>query len=74
MDFAADSILVLLEVTPSGALANSSAELLAAAATIGTPVALVVADGDRQAALAADAAALGATTVLAVESARTPRA
>jgi electron transfer flavoprotein alpha subunit len=68
LDFAADSILVLLEVTPSGALANSSAELLAAAATIGTPVALIVTEGDRQDALAADAAALGAATVLAVAS------
>ena len=68
MDIAPDSILVLLEVTPSGALANSSAGLLAAAATIGTPVALLVADGERQAALAADAAALGAAIVLAVEA------
>ncbi|GAA1466009.1 electron transfer flavoprotein subunit alpha/FixB family protein [Microbacterium thalassium] len=59
-DFASDSILVLLDVTPSGALAASSAGLLGAASTVGTPVALVV--GDEK--LAADAAALGAGTVL----------
>ena len=67
--FAADSILVLLEVTPSGALANSSPALLAAAALIGSPVALVVADRDRLEALVADAAAQGATRVLTVASA-----
>jgi electron transfer flavoprotein alpha subunit len=60
MGFAADSILVLLDVTPSGALAKSSAALLGAAAGVGTPVALVVGD----AALAADAGALGAASVL----------
>lgn len=59
-DFAGDSILVLLDVTPSGTLAASSAGLLGAASTVGTPVALVV--GDEK--LAADAAALGARTVL----------
>ena len=60
MAFAEDSILVLLDVTPSGALAKSAAELLGAAAKVGTPVALVV--GDEK--LAQDAAALGAGTVL----------
>lgn len=60
MAFAEDSILVLLDVTPSGALAKSAAELLGAAAQVGTPVALVV--GDEK--LAQDAAALGAGTVL----------
>ncbi|GAA3757800.1 electron transfer flavoprotein subunit alpha/FixB family protein [Microbacterium kribbense] len=59
-DFAADSILVLLDVTPSGQLAKSSAGLLGAASGVGTPVALVVGD----AALADDAAALGAARVL----------
>ena len=43
-DFADDSILVLLDVTPSGALAKSAAGLLGAAAAVGTPVALVVGD------------------------------
>ena len=60
-DFAKDSILVLLDVTPTGELAKSSAGLLGAAAGIGAPVALLVTEN---AELAADAAALGATTVL----------
>lgn len=61
-DFAADSILVLLDVTPSGALAKSAAGLIGAAAQVGTPVALVVGgDADK---LSADAAALGAGVVL----------
>lgn len=62
-EFAADAILVLLDVTPAGALAGSAASLLGAAAQVGTPLALVVGDG----ALAADAAALGAATVLVAE-------
>ena len=60
-DFAADSILVLLDVTPAGELSTSSAGLLGAAAGVGTPVALVVSDN---ADLAAAAAELGAATVL----------
>lgn len=60
MTFADDSILVLLDTTPSGGLARSAAEVLGAAASVGTPVAVVVGD----AALAADAAALGAAQVL----------
>ena len=60
MTFADDSILVLLDTTPSGGLAKSAAEVLGAAASVGTPVAVVVGD----AALAADAAALGAAHVL----------
>jgi len=62
MTFAEDSILVFLDTTPSGQLAASAAELLGAAASVGTPVALVVGD----ASLAADAAALGAANVLVV--------
>lgn len=58
--FPADSILVLLDTTPAGTLASSSAGLLGAAASVGTPVALIVGDP----ALAADAAALGAAAVL----------
>ena len=60
MTFADDSILVLLDVTPAGELAKSSAGLLGAAASVGTPVALIV--GDKT--LASDAAALGAASVL----------
>ncbi|UOE43070.1 electron transfer flavoprotein subunit alpha/FixB family protein [Agromyces larvae] len=70
-DHAPDSILVLLDVTPAGALAKSSAGLLGAAAAVGTPVALIVGGGDGGAgsgadpdALARDAAALGAGRVL----------
>ncbi len=59
-DFPADSILVLLDTTPAGTLASSSAGLLGAAASVGSPVALIVGDP----ALAADAAALGAAAVL----------
>ena len=64
VDFATDSILVLLDVTPSGELASSAAGLLGAAAGIGTPVALVVADASRHAALVDAAGALGAAVVL----------
>ena len=60
MTFAEDSILVLLDTTPAGALAKSAAEVLGAAASVGTPVALVVGDES----LATDAAALGAASVL----------
>lgn len=64
MTFADDSILVLLDVTPAGELAKSSAALLGAAAGIGTPVAVVVAADEAQQQLAQDAADLGATQVL----------
>jgi electron transfer flavoprotein alpha subunit len=60
MNFADDSILVLLDTTPSGGLAKSAAELLGAASQVGTPVALVIGDEG----LATDAAALGAAQVL----------
>jgi len=60
-DFAQDSILVVLDVTPAGELASSAAGLLRAAAAVGTPVALLVGGGDG----AAEAAAsLGAAVVL----------
>lgn len=63
-EFTADSILVLLDVTPEGELAKSSAGLLGAAAQVGTPVALVVAGDSAQAALTTAAGQLGAATVL----------
>jgi electron transfer flavoprotein alpha subunit len=62
-DFSAGSILVLLELTPDGDLAISAAELLGAAASIGTPIGLIV--GPEY--LAQAAAGLGATTVLVAE-------
>ncbi|TQK20825.1 electron transfer flavoprotein alpha subunit apoprotein [Microbacterium sp. SLBN-154] len=61
-EYADDAILVLLDVMPSGELAKSAAGLVGAAASVGTPVALVVTDDG--AAVAAAAAALGAGTVL----------
>jgi electron transfer flavoprotein alpha subunit len=58
-------ILVLLDLTPSGALAASAAGLLGAAAGIGEPVALLAAPaGAATEALAAEAAGLGAARVL----------
>lgn len=62
--FASDSILVLLEVTPTGELAKSSAGLLGAAAAVGSPVALIVAPEDTAPALAQAAADAGAATVM----------
>ena len=64
VDFAADSILVVLDVTPGGDLASSAAGLLGAAAGVGTPVALIVAADAALQALAQDAADLGAAVVL----------
>jgi electron transfer flavoprotein alpha subunit len=60
--YADDAILVLLDVTPSGALAKSAAALLGAASTVGTPVALIVGDES----LGAEAAALGAASIIVV--------
>lgn len=64
VDFASDSILVLLDVTPAGELAKSSAGLLGAAAGVGTPVALIVAGESAHADLAAAAGELGAAVAL----------
>ncbi|MEV8516942.1 electron transfer flavoprotein subunit alpha/FixB family protein [Dactylosporangium sp. NPDC051484] len=62
--YAADSILVLLQVSPGGGLAKSAAGLLGAAAGVGTPVALIVTEA---AELAHDAAELGAAVVLVAD-------
>lgn len=67
-DFATDSTLVLLDTTPAGTLAASAAGLLGAAASIGTPVAVVVSAPERREALAAEAAALGAAVVLVADA------
>ncbi|NEN04600.1 electron transfer flavoprotein subunit alpha/FixB family protein [Diaminobutyricibacter tongyongensis] len=64
VEFAPDAVLVVLETTPAGELASSSAGLLGAASTIGTPVALLVADESRHDALAAAAGKFGAASVL----------
>ncbi len=66
-DFAADSILVHLDVLPSGKLAKSAAGLLGAAASVGTPVAVIVAGAERHDELAAAAGALGAQAVLVAD-------
>lgn len=68
-DYADDSILVLVEVLPSGELAASAAALLGAATTVGVPVALVVTPPGAGAAAADAAGALGAARVLIAESA-----
>ena len=65
MRFADDSILVLLDVLPDGKLAPSAAGLLGAAASVGTPVAVVVSDADG---VVAAAGALGAASVLLAPS------
>ncbi|UFS58123.1 electron transfer flavoprotein subunit alpha/FixB family protein [Subtercola endophyticus] len=63
-----NSILVLAEITPDGAVHKNTASLIGAAALIGEPVALVV-TGIGQAADAAQVVAeLGATRVLTVET------
>ena len=61
-DFGTNPVLVLLDVTPDGELAKSSAGLIGAASVIGTPVALVVGPGAEQ--LAARAGELGAPHAL----------
>ncbi len=63
---AADSILVLLDVLPSGELAKSAPGLLGAAAEVGTPVALIVGPES----LAAAAGELGAAEVLVADGDR----
>ncbi|QEP08655.1 MULTISPECIES: electron transfer flavoprotein subunit alpha/FixB family protein [Glutamicibacter] len=63
-DFAADSILVFLETTPAGTLAKNHAELLGAASTVGTPVALVTAPAGSVETLAEQASQAGAAQVL----------
>ncbi|UOQ90297.1 electron transfer flavoprotein subunit alpha/FixB family protein [Agromyces endophyticus] len=70
-DYKADSILVLVELTPAGELAKSAAGLLGAAAGVGTPVAVIVAPAGAGEQAGADAAALGATHVLVAEHAQT---
>ncbi len=57
-------VLVLVDVDPSGGIASSTAALLGAASTIGTPVALIV-GGSAEA--PAQAAAAGASVVLTAD-------
>lgn len=62
-EYAPDSILVLLDVTPAGDLAKSAAGLLGAANDVGTPVALIVTESNAEK-LAQEAADLGAAAVV----------
>lgn len=64
-DFPQDSILVVVEAQPAGGLEKAAAALFGAAASIGTPVALVLGDDK----VAAEAAALGAQRVLFADGA-----
>ncbi|MET4059353.1 electron transfer flavoprotein alpha subunit [Arthrobacter sp. UYP6] len=63
-----DSVLVLVDVSPSGQLRSSAAEVIGAASVLGTPVALAVAAPGNADRLGAELAALGAGHVLAAES------
>ena len=67
MTFADDSILVLLDVTPSGQLAKSAAGLLGAAASVGHAGRAGRGRRFRGRGLAGDAAALGAAVVLTAD-------
>ncbi|MBW1641129.1 electron transfer flavoprotein subunit alpha/FixB family protein [Microbacterium resistens] len=68
MGYPENAILVLVDVTPAGEAAPSTAALLGAASTLGAPVALVAAPaGTAQAAVEA-AAAAGAEVVLTADA------
>lgn len=62
-------VLALIEVSETGSLAKTAAELLAAAAELGEPVAVLVTAPGGSASLAAELGELGATEVYAAESA-----
>lgn len=66
--YASDSILVVLPLGRDGGLRANVAELLGAAALAGTPVGLVVAPAGEHAALAKEAAQLGASAVLTADT------
>lgn len=67
-DFPADSILVLAELTAAGAPAKTVAQLAASAASVGTPVALVVTGAGGGDAAASALGALGVGHVLVAET------
>ena len=67
-EFPRDAILVVVESQASGELEKAAAGLFGAAATVGTPVALVLASAGAGGAAAAEAAALGAAHVLIAET------
>ncbi len=61
-------VLTLIEVSAEGTIANTAPALLAAAAKLGEPVAVLVAAPGAGAALASELGALGATEVVAAET------
>ncbi|MFF7294127.1 electron transfer flavoprotein subunit alpha/FixB family protein [Microbacterium sp. NPDC008134] len=65
MGYPENPILVLVDVDPAGAPASSTAALIGAASTIGSPVALVVGGSAES---AAQAAAAGASVVLTADA------
>lgn len=67
--YPANSVLVLVDVSPAGQLRSSAAEVIGAASTVGTPVALAVAAPGNADRLSAELAALGAGYVMISESA-----
>ena len=67
-EFATDSILVLLDTLPGGALAKSASALLGAADSIGTPVVLLAGTPDELADAAGAAAGFGAAQVLVADT------
>lgn len=67
-DYPTDSILVLVDVSASGQLRSSAAELIGAASSVGTAVVLAVAPPGCAQRLGAELAALGAEKVLISES------
>ncbi len=62
-------VLVLVDVSPSGVLRASAAEVIGAASALGSPVALAVAAPGNTDRLGAELAALGAAHVIVAESA-----
>jgi len=71
--YPANPALVLVDVSPSGVLRSSAAELIGAATAVGTPVALAVAAPGSADRLGAELAALGAAHVMIAESADAAR-
>lgn len=63
------NVLALIEITPTGTVASSASALIAAAARLGTPVAVIVTQPEEGAALAGQLGALGAQQVYLAESA-----
>ncbi len=65
------NVLALIELSPTGAIATSAAEIIAAAASLGTPVAVVAAAPGSAADLGTQLGALGASQVFVGESDQT---